>query len=253
MNPDTRLMDTVNCRMQLNGASPFARPSSWAGASTTPANATQTPSSPFVRPGSRAGSTKGLMDNMNIQGSPLSSVSSTMSPQNINTSTGSDLIDTDLNAEVADLAGQPKKPQEPLPSTSGVKDNNHALFQPIAPAYTTPAQYRDQALFNPSLNLIDDSPRPQTSGSANRISQPCTPHTKMPPIPYVPQAMVNQHMDVQPAPVPAEFPQAQKSHSNNNILPLVPHHAQPTLSQHHYLSSKLHLLTLEQRVKMDKA
>ena len=39
-------------------ALPFARPSSRAGASTTPANATQTPSSPFARPGSRAGSTK---------------------------------------------------------------------------------------------------------------------------------------------------------------------------------------------------
>ena len=37
-------------------ASPFAKPSSWAGASTMPANATWipfTPDSPFVRPGSR--------------------------------------------------------------------------------------------------------------------------------------------------------------------------------------------------------
>ena len=59
-------------------ASPFARPSSRAGASTTPANATQTPGSPFVRPGSRAGTNKGLTDN--IQGSPLSSVSSRMFP-----------------------------------------------------------------------------------------------------------------------------------------------------------------------------
>ena len=59
-------------------ASPFTRPSSWAGTSTTPANATQTPSSPFARPGSRAGSNKGLTDN--IQGSPLSSVNSGMFP-----------------------------------------------------------------------------------------------------------------------------------------------------------------------------
>ena len=190
-------------------ALPFARPSSWAGASTTPANATRIPlttASPFARPGSKAGSTKGLTDNMNIQGSLLSSVSSTMSPQNINTSTSSDLIDTDLDTEVANFAGQPKKPQEPLPSTSGVKDNNHALFQPIALAYATLAQYRDQALFNSSLNLIDDSPRSQTLGNVNRISQPRTPHTKMPPIPYVPQAMVNQHIDVQPAPVPHRVP-----------------------------------------------
>ena len=153
-------------------ALPFARPSSLAGASTMPANATWTPStpdSPFVRPGSRAGSTKGLTDNTNIQGSPLSSVSSTMFPQNINTSTSLDLIDTDLDAEVANYAGQPEKLQEPLTSTSGVKGNNHVLFQPIAPAYTTPVQYRNQALFNPSLNLIDDSLRPQTLGNATHI------------------------------------------------------------------------------------
>ena len=59
-------------------ASPFARPSSWAGTSTTPTNATQTLSSPFTRPGSRAGSNKGPADN--IQGSPLSSASSRMFP-----------------------------------------------------------------------------------------------------------------------------------------------------------------------------
>ena len=144
-------------------ASPFARPSSWVGTSTTPANATQTPGSPFVRPGSRAGSNKGLTDN--IQGSPLSSVSSGMFPRD-NTSTSSDLIDTDLNVEVANLAGQQKQPQEQLPSTSGVKTNSQVLFQPIVPAYMTPAQHRDQALFNLSLNLINDSPRPQTSGRA---------------------------------------------------------------------------------------
>ena len=59
-------------------ALPFARPSSRAGASTTPANATQTPGSLFARPGSRAGSNKGLTDN--TQGSPLSSVNSGMFP-----------------------------------------------------------------------------------------------------------------------------------------------------------------------------
>ena len=211
-------------------ASPFARPSSWAGASTTPANATQTPGSPFVRPGSRAGSTKGLTDNTNIQGSPLSSVSSTMSPQDINTSTGSDLIDTELDAEVASFAGQPQKLQEPLPSTSGVKNNNHVLFQPIAPAYMTPVQYRDQALFNSSLNLIDDSPRPQTSGNATHIPQPRAPH-KTPPTPYVNQATVNQHMDVQPAPVPRTVPTStenpqQKQHPSVGTPPR-PTNAQP--------------------------
>ena len=234
-------------------ASPFARPSSRAGASIMPANATQTPDSPFARPSSRASSTKGLTNNTNIQGSPLSSVSSTMSPQNINTSTSSDLIDTDLDAEVANFAGQPKQLQEPLPSTSGVKANSQVLFQPIAPAYVTPVQYRDQALFNSSLNLIDDSPRPQTSGSATRIPQPHAPHAKMPPTPYVHQATVNQHMDVQPAPVPRRAPTGMEIPQQQQHPSVGTHRVQQTLSQHHCLLSRLHLLTLEPRVKMDKA
>ena len=221
MNPDARLMDTVNCRMQLNGHRHSLDPSSRAGASTTPANATQTP-------GSRAGSNKGLTDN--IQGSPLSSVSSTMFPRDINTSTSSDLIDTDLEAEVANFAGQQKQSQEPLPSTSGVKTNSQVLFQPIVPAYATPVQHRDQALFNSSLNLIDDSPRPQTSGSTARIPQPRAPHTKMPPTPYVNQAMVNQHMDVpptQPRRVPAGTDQAQQQQHPPVGTPPCPTNAQP--------------------------
>ena len=168
---------------------------------------------------------------MNIQGSPLSSVSSTMFLQNINTSTSSDLIDTDLDAKAANFAGQPKKLQEPLPSTSGVKDNNHVLFQPIDPAYTTPVQYRDQALFNSSLNLIDDLPRPQTSGNATHTPQPCAPHTKMPPTPYVHQATVNQHMDVQLAPVPcsvrARMENPQQQHHPSVGTPPCPTNTQP--------------------------
>ena len=59
-------------------ASPFTRPSSRAGTSTMPANATQTPVSPFARPSSSAGSNKGLTDN--TQGPPLSSVNGGMFP-----------------------------------------------------------------------------------------------------------------------------------------------------------------------------
>ena len=180
---------------QLNntvGHSPFARPSSWAGTSTTPASMTQPPRSPFARPGSRAGSNTGLTDN--IQDSPLSFVNSELFPRD-NTSTSSDLIDADLDAEVANLAGQHKQPQTPLPSTSGVKTNSQVLFQPIFPAYATPVQHRDQALYNSSLNLIDDSPRPQTSGSAVCRPQQPAPHVKMPLTPYVNQATVNQHMN----------------------------------------------------------
>ena len=183
MTDEPRCQANVCSQLQdaAEWALPFARPSSWAGTSTMPANAIQTPGSPFARPGSRAGSNKGLTGN--IQGSPLSSVSSRMFPQDINTSTSSDLIDTDLDAEVANFTGQPKQLQEPLPSTSGVKANSQVLFQAIVPAYATLVQCRDQTLFNLSLNLIDDSPRPQTSGNTARIPQPHAPHTKMPPTP----------------------------------------------------------------------
>ena len=100
-------------------------------------------------------------------------------------------MDADLDAEVAGLAGQHKQPQTPLPSMSGVKTNSQVLFKPIFPAYATLAQHQDQALYNSSLNLIDDSPRPQTLGSTARRPQQPAPHVRMPPTPYVNQAMVN--------------------------------------------------------------
>ena len=208
-------------------ASPFARPSSWAVANAMPTNATQTPGSPFARPGSRAGSNKGLTDN--IQGSPLLSVNSGMFPRD-NMSTSSDLIDMDLDAEVANFAGQQKQPQAPLPSTSGVKTNSQVLFQPIFPAYATLVQHRDQALYNSSLNLIDDSPRPQTSGSAACRPQPHAPHAKMPPTPYVNQVTVNQHMNGQPTQphgIPAGTGTSQQQQPSSVGTPPCPTNAQP--------------------------
>ena len=123
---------------QLNntvGHSPFARPSSQAGTSTPPTGATQSPCSPFARPGSRAGSGTELTDNM--QNSPTSSVNSDLFPRD-NTSASLDLIEVDLDAEVASLAGQHKQQQMPVPSTSGVETNSWVPFQPIFPANVTP-------------------------------------------------------------------------------------------------------------------
>ena len=209
------------------GHSPFARPSSRVGTSTTPASVTQPPRSPFARPGSRAGSNTGLTDN--IQGSPISSVNSELFPRD-NTSASSDLMDADLDAEIANLAGQHKQPQTPLPSTSGVKTNSQVLFQPIFPAYTTPAPHRDQALYNSSLNLIDDSPRPQTLGSTVRRPQQPAPHVKMPPTPYVNQATVNQHMNGQPTQphgIPACIGNPQQQQPPSVGTQLCPTNAQP--------------------------
>ena len=83
--------------------SPFARPGSWAGTSTTPASeAGMLPaaSSPFARPDSHAG----LVPQKPT--SPQSSLSSTSDHQmqeDENTSVSWDLVDTDTDAEVANI------------------------------------------------------------------------------------------------------------------------------------------------------
>ena len=140
------------------------------------------------------------------------------------------MIDTDLGAEVANFAGQQKQPQAPLPSISGVKTNSQVLFQPISPAYVTLVQHRDQALFNSSLNLINDSPRPQTLGSTACRPQPRAPHAKMLPTPYVNQAMVNQHMNGQPTQphrIPAGTATSQQQQHSSVGTPHCPTNAQP--------------------------
>ena len=87
--------------------SPFARPGSRAGTSTTPtseAGMQLAPSNPFARPDSRAGFTPPKPT------SPHSSSSSPMSghqfQEDINTSVSWDLIDTDTDTEVANINSQ---------------------------------------------------------------------------------------------------------------------------------------------------
>ena len=112
---------------QLNGTvghSPFARPGSWAGASTVPTTPMEAPSasiSPFTQPGSRAGSAQpdinpprvapsatGLP---NAPNSPISSISGSMFQEDLNTSTSWDLIDPDCDAEVAGITKEQTQPQ----------------------------------------------------------------------------------------------------------------------------------------------
>ena len=93
---------------QLNstiGHSPFARPGSRASESTVPAT-------PIVRPGSRAGLARLNVDFPRVApqatrplncNSPISSISDTMFPVDINTSTSWDLIDPDCDVEVAGI------------------------------------------------------------------------------------------------------------------------------------------------------
>ena len=104
---------------QLKQTSPFARPGSRAGASTAPANTTEVPpasNNPFAWPGSWARSAQ--LDSAstrsepqavqfpNAPGSPVSSIRSSMFPEDINTSGSWDLIDPRCDAEVADITGE---------------------------------------------------------------------------------------------------------------------------------------------------
>ena len=95
-------------------------------------------------------------------------------------------------------------------TNSDPKPSNNVHFQPIDPAQKSSVQTMDQSLLNSSLNLLDDLPQPQSSSSNGQI--PCgqtTPHGSahasnghVPPMPYVNQTAVNQHMGTQPAQIP---------------------------------------------------
>ena len=97
--------------------------------------------------------------------------------------------------------------------TGGVQPNHNVHFQPIDLAPKSPVQPSHQGIFNPLLNLVDDSPRlpsssssssipcgqltpqgsTQTSNSLVHTPVPHAPHAMVPPTPYVNQAAINQH------------------------------------------------------------
>ena len=125
--PTPAQQQTEGAGDQLNstvGHSPFARPGSWAGASTAPATPTEMPSasiSPFAQPGSRTGSAQPDINfprvappatrSSNTPNSPISSISDSMFPKDLNTSTSWDLIDPDCDAEVTGITKGQTHPQ----------------------------------------------------------------------------------------------------------------------------------------------
>ena len=94
--------------------------------------------------------------------------------------------------------------------TSSSKTGSNVHFQPIDPAQKSSVQTMDQSLLNSSLNLLDDSPRSQSSSSDGQIPcgqamPPGSVHKGSYPIPpmlYINQTAVDQHMGAQPAPIP---------------------------------------------------
>ena len=125
--PTPAQQQTEGAGDQLNstvGHLPFARPGSWAGASTAPATPTEMPSasiSPLAQPGSHTGLAQPDFDfprvaplatrSSNTPNSPISSISDSMFPKDLNTSTSWDLIDPDCDTEVAGITKGQTQPQ----------------------------------------------------------------------------------------------------------------------------------------------
>ena len=95
-------------------------------------------------------------------------------------------------------------------TTSSFKASGNVHFQPIDPAQKSSVQAVDQSLLNSSLNLLDDSPQPQSSSSNGPIPQgqatPRVPAHKgnypVLPTPYINQTAMDQHMRTQPTLIP---------------------------------------------------
>ena len=120
-----------------------------------------------------------------------------------------------ITAEVEVLCQQLKgRGMYAIPSvtstTSSSTTSGNVHFQPIDPAQKSSVQAMDQSLLNSSLNLLDDLPRSQSSSSngpiPRRQATPPVPVYKsnypVPPMPYINQTAVDQHMRAQPAPIP---------------------------------------------------
>ena len=120
-----------------------------------------------------------------------------------------------ITAEVEDLCQQLKgRGMYTIPSvtstTSSSKIGGNMHFQLIDPAQKSSVQAMNQSFLNSSLNLLDDSPRSQSSSSNGPIphgrAMPRVPVHKgnypVPPTPYVNQTAVDQHMRAQPALIP---------------------------------------------------
>ena len=201
--------------------SPFARPGSRAGTCTTPASeggVLPTASNPFARPDSRASFAQPEPT------SPQSSVSSSSDNQlqeDVNTSVSWDLVDTDTDAEVANInASLPHKTvtdQHSTGSTNTTRNNAVDLRNEINTLYNQDffvADTTGSCFCDPLLSTTTESTGSQ-QGSVHDSTQNCnntppkvhtpSPHIQeltIPPTPYVNQAAVEQHKRTQSPSVP---------------------------------------------------
>ena len=159
---------------QLNstvGHSPFARPGSWAGASTVPATPAGMPSasaSPFAQPGSRAGSAQSEVDFPRAASqsatpsncdSPISSISDPVFPQDVNTSTSWDVRDPDCDEEVAGITNRLSRQQVNRPANINTDSDPSNLSLGLEQVSDTISKQNLGTLYNQDFFVADTTGR----------------------------------------------------------------------------------------------
>ena len=153
------------------GHSPFARPGSWAGASTVPATLTGMPSasaSPFAWPGSHAGSARSEIDFPRAApqaagpsncDSPISSISDTVFPQDVNTSTSWDVIDPDCDEEVTGITNRQSQPQVNRPANTNTDSDTSNFDLGLEQVSDTTSNQNLGTLYNQDFFVADTMSR----------------------------------------------------------------------------------------------
>ena len=159
---------------QLNstvGHSPFARPGSWAGASTAPATLTGMPSasaSPFTWPGSHAGLTRSEVDFPRAApqaarpsncDSPISSIDDPVFPRDVNTSTSWDVIDPDCDEEVAGITNRQSQHRVNRPANTNTDSDPSNLDLGLKQVSDTNSNHNLGTLYNQDFFVADTTNR----------------------------------------------------------------------------------------------
>ena len=171
---------------QLNstvGHSSFARPGSWAGASTAPTTPTGMPLAvaiPFARPGSRVGSARSEVDfpraapqaaKSSNCGLPISSISDPVFPRDVNTLTSWDVIDPDCDEEVTDITNRQAQHQLNRPAnTNGDLDPSN-LDLGLEQVSDTNSNHHLGTLYNQDFFVADTTNR-RLSQIPNKTNYP---------------------------------------------------------------------------------
>ena len=159
---------------QLNsmvGHSLFARPGSWAGASMAPATLTGMPlasTSPFARPGSRTGLAQSEVDFPRAASqaagpsncdSVISSISGTVFPRDVNTSTSWDVIDPYCDEEVASITTRQSQHQDNRPANTNTDLDPSNLDLGLEQVSDTNSNHNLGTLYNQDFFVADTTGR----------------------------------------------------------------------------------------------